>query len=67
MLAAVLAGAGVSVYLCAGHLADGTLRTLLDPPVPPLSTRYLAGRSAVLARRATATVRSRLLAAAAYW
>ncbi|MFI6347101.1 LysR substrate-binding domain-containing protein [Streptomyces sp. NPDC050560] len=48
VLAAVAAGAGVSVlprYLCAAELADGRLRPLLEPALPPLNTLYLAARS----------------------
>ncbi|MQY03787.1 LysR family transcriptional regulator [Actinomadura macrotermitis] len=47
VLAAVVAGAGVTVlprYLCRAELADGRLRTLLEPELPPVNTLFLAFR-----------------------
>ncbi len=47
VLAAVIAGAGISVlprYLCAGELAAGTLVELLTPEDPPINTGYLVQR-----------------------
>ncbi|MBO4206983.1 LysR family transcriptional regulator [Micromonospora echinofusca] len=71
VLGAVLAGAGVSVlptYLCRGPLATGALRLLLEPPVPPLNTLFLAARPPVAARSDVALVRRTLIrAAAAGW
>lgn len=48
VLAAVMAGAGVTVlprYLCAAELADGRLLALLDPELPPINTLFLASRA----------------------
>jgi DNA-binding transcriptional LysR family regulator len=53
ILAAAVAGAGVTVlprYLCAGQLAAGELRLLLDPPEAPINTLYLATRQGALAQ-----------------
>ncbi|CAO5153834.1 HTH-type transcriptional regulator AbaB [Frankia sp. AiPs1] len=64
VLAAVLAGAGASVlpaYLCGPPLADGRLRTLAEPPVPPLNTLYLAHRPAALGQSGVALAHARLL------
>jgi DNA-binding transcriptional LysR family regulator len=47
VIAAVVAGAGVSVvptYLCTRELSSGELVTLLDPELPPINTFYLATR-----------------------
>lgn len=63
VLSAVLAQAGASVlptYLCAAHFADGTLHPLIEPQLPPLNTLFIAGRTAVLSRRAVAAVYARL-------
>ncbi|WP_248966049.1 LysR family transcriptional regulator [Sphaerisporangium perillae] len=57
VLAAVVAGAGVTVlprYLCATELADGRLRTLLEPELPPINTLFLVSRSGVQHPAATA-------------
>lgn len=67
VLAAVVAGAGVSVlprYLCAGELADGSLVQLLDPPEPPINTLYLAARAG---GAPLVEVRETLVAAARDW
>lgn len=51
VLAAVLAGAGVSVlprYLCDDHLRDGRLRELVSPPEPPINTLFLVWREGYL-------------------
>ncbi|MFI6319237.1 LysR family transcriptional regulator [Nonomuraea sp. NPDC050556] len=48
VLAAVMAGAGVTVlprYLCAAELADGRLVALLEPELPPINTLFLASRA----------------------
>lgn len=63
---ALVAHAGVSVlptYLCAPQLADGSLVALLRPELPPLNTLFIAGRQAIMGRRAVAAVRRRLLEA----
>ncbi|MFC0008033.1 LysR family transcriptional regulator [Micromonospora siamensis] len=67
VLAAVVAGAGVSVlprYLCRDDLAAGTVHELLTPPVPPLNTLFLAARPVAAGRREVQAVRRALLAAA---
>jgi DNA-binding transcriptional LysR family regulator len=69
-LAAVAAQAGMTVlptYLCAAHLAAGSLRALVEPEVPPLNTLFLAHRPAVAGRRGVAAVRERLLDAGRSW
>lgn len=48
VLAAVAAGAGVSVlprYLCATHLEHGALVALLEPDDPPINTGFLVRRA----------------------
>jgi DNA-binding transcriptional LysR family regulator len=67
VLAAVLAGAGVSVlprYLCEEHLAAGRLRVLGSPEEPPINTLFLVWREGYL-HPAARRVRTRLLEAAA--
>jgi DNA-binding transcriptional LysR family regulator len=62
--AAVLAGAGASVlptYLCASHLAAGTLHALTHPEIAPLNTIFVAHRPAALGQAGVATVHSRLM------
>lgn len=69
VLAAVVAGAGVSVlprYLCADELAAGRLRTLLEPEVAPLNTLFLVTRAGA-PHPAAAVVRDRLLAEGIGW
>jgi DNA-binding transcriptional LysR family regulator len=47
VLAAVTAGAGITVlptYLCDAHLADGSLRLLHRPQIPPINTLFLVSR-----------------------
>ncbi|WP_327092104.1 LysR family transcriptional regulator [Nonomuraea sp. NBC_01738] len=63
VLAAVLAGAGVSVlpaYLCAADLAAGRLVSLATPEIAPLNTGYLAARAGGLAVPAVARVHRHL-------
>jgi DNA-binding transcriptional LysR family regulator len=67
VLAAVLAGAGVSVlprYLCEEHIAAGRLRVLGAPEEPPINTLFLVWREGYL-HPAARRVRTRLLEAAA--
>jgi DNA-binding transcriptional LysR family regulator len=69
VLAAVVAGAGVTVlprYLCATELADGRLRALLEPDLPPINTLFLVSRAGVT-RPAAGAVRDRLLHAGRSW
>ncbi|MGS2805494.1 LysR family transcriptional regulator [Nocardia sp. MW-W600-9] len=70
VLAAVVAGAGISVlprYLCARELAAATLVTLLDPADPPINTGFLARRVGAPPRPHVDLVRARLLDAAVEW
>lgn len=70
VLAAAVAGAGVTVlprYLCAGHLAAGELRLLLDPPDPPINTLYLATRAGALAQPHLAQLHQTLRNKAELW
>ncbi|WP_043652227.1 LysR family transcriptional regulator [Nocardia thailandica] len=70
VLAAVVAGAGVSVlpdYLCAPELAAGGLVALLTPDDPPINTAFLARRPGMPARPHVDLVARRLRAAAAGW
>ncbi|MFF5035981.1 LysR family transcriptional regulator [Nocardia salmonicida] len=70
VLAAVVAGAGISVlphYLCARERADGTLVTLLDPVDPPINTGFLARRVGAPSRPHVDLVRARLVEAARGW
>ena len=69
VLAAVAAGAGVSVlprYLCAAELADGRLRLLADPELAPINTLYLVSREGSQHAAARA-VRGHLLLAGRGW
>ncbi|WP_312874222.1 LysR family transcriptional regulator [Actinomadura litoris] len=69
VLATVIAGAGITVlpaYLCAAELADGRLRLLHQPEVPPINTLFLAGRAGAAHPAATA-VRGRLLHQGRVW
>ncbi|MBA9001929.1 LysR family transcriptional regulator [Thermomonospora cellulosilytica] len=70
VLAAVLAGAGVSVlphYLCAAHLDAGTLVPLLEPDDPPINTAFLARRTGGPLHPHVALVHDHLLEAARSW
>ncbi|MGW3937766.1 LysR family transcriptional regulator [Streptomyces phaeochromogenes] len=70
VLAAVVAGAGISVlprYLCLGELASGALVSLLDPEDPPINTAYLARRPGVSDNPHVALVSERILAAGRTW
>jgi DNA-binding transcriptional LysR family regulator len=65
----VVAGAGVTVlprYLCAAELADGRLRALLEPDLPPINTLYLMSRAGA-PHPSTAAVRDHLLRAGRDW
>lgn len=67
---AVVAGAGLAVlprYLCEDALERGEVVSLLDPPVPPLRTYFLAVRSGTLALPHIARAQDWLLRAAADW
>jgi len=70
VLAAVVAGAGISVlprYLCLDELASGALVTLLDPEDPPINTAYLVRRPGVSDNPHVALVGERILAAGRTW
>jgi len=70
VLAAVLAGAGITVlprYLCQPELDAGSLRLLCQPDLPPINTLYLMQRAGVPGYPALAAVRARLLAEARSW
>ncbi|MGW1789154.1 LysR family transcriptional regulator [Streptomyces tubercidicus] len=70
VLSCVAAGAGLAVlprYLCADALADGTVTTLLDPPVPPLRTYFLAVRTGTLGLPHIARAHEWLLRTAVDW
>lgn len=70
VLAAVVAGAGVSVlpsYLCTAELSSGTLRLLHSPDDAPINTIYLARRVGGPVRPHVDRVRARLLEAARDW
>ncbi|WP_119731380.1 LysR family transcriptional regulator [Thermomonospora amylolytica] len=70
VLAAVLAGAGVSVlphYLCAAHIDAGTLVPLLEPDDPPINTAFLARRTGGPLHPHVALVHDHLLEAARSW
>lgn len=54
-------------YLCADALADGTVTTLLDPPVPPLRTYFLAVRTGTLGLPHIARAHEWLLRTAVDW
>ncbi|MFE9120671.1 LysR family transcriptional regulator [Streptomyces sp. NPDC007172] len=70
VLAAVTAGAGLAVlprYLCETALEQGEVVALLDPPVPPLRTYFLAARTGTLGLPHIARAQEWLLRAAADW
>jgi DNA-binding transcriptional LysR family regulator len=70
VLACAIAGAGLAVlprYLCAPALADGTIATLHDPPVPPLRTYFLVVRTGTLAMPHIARAHEWLQRAATAW
>ncbi|MCW7986160.1 MULTISPECIES: LysR family transcriptional regulator [Streptomyces] len=70
VLSCVAAGAGLAVlprYLCADALADGDVLTLLDPPVPPLRTYFLAVRTGTLGLPHIARAHEGLLRTAVDW
>ncbi|MFF4181707.1 LysR family transcriptional regulator [Streptomyces sp. NPDC001691] len=70
VLAAVTAGAGLAVlprYLCETALEQGEVVTLLDPPVPPLRTYFLAVRTGTLGIAHIARAQEWLLRAAVDW
>jgi DNA-binding transcriptional LysR family regulator len=70
VLECVLAGAGLAVlprYLCRAALNTGEVVSLLDPPVPPLRTYFLAIRAGTLALPHIARAHDRLLRAAVRW
>ncbi|MFE2548751.1 LysR family transcriptional regulator [Streptomyces sp. NPDC059355] len=70
VLECVRAGAGLAVlprYLCQDALDRGQIVALLEPPVPPLRTWFLAVRTGSLALAHLARAHDRLLRAAAHW
>ena len=70
VLACTAAGAGLAVlprYLCAAALERGEVVALLDPPVPPLRTYFLAVRTGTLALPHIARAHEWLVRAAADW
>ncbi|MDK0520834.1 LysR family transcriptional regulator [Streptomyces sp. ML-6] len=70
VLECTAAGAGLAVlprYLCERALERGELVALLDPPVPPLRTYFLAVRTGTLALPHLARAHEGLLRAAADW
>ncbi|WP_424861527.1 LysR family transcriptional regulator [Streptomyces sp. MMS24-I29] len=70
VLECAAAGAGLAVlprYLCEGALARREVVALLDPPVPPLRTYFLAVRTGTLALPHIARAHEWLLGAAADW
>jgi DNA-binding transcriptional LysR family regulator len=70
VLACATGGAGLAViprYLCAAALQRGELLALLDPPVPPLRTYFLAVRTGTLAMPHIARAHDWLLRKAAGW
>ncbi|WP_086830087.1 LysR family transcriptional regulator [Allokutzneria sp. NRRL B-24872] len=70
LLAAVLAGAGITVlpkYLCAAELESGELVLLHDPDEPPINTLYLATRSDQARLPHIRAVTETLTAAAKHW
>ncbi|WP_028799549.1 LysR family transcriptional regulator [Streptomyces sp. 142MFCol3.1] len=70
VLAAVVAGAGISVlprYLCLDELATGALVPLLIPEDPPINTGYLTQRPGASDNPHVAVVRERLLQAGRTW
>ncbi|MGW2179711.1 LysR family transcriptional regulator [Streptomyces sp. NPDC001732] len=70
VLECAAAGAGLAVlprYLCERALDRGEVVALLDPPVPPLRTYFLAVRTGTLALPHIARAHEWLLRAAAAW
>ncbi|MET8326729.1 LysR family transcriptional regulator [Streptomyces sp. NPDC005181] len=70
VLECTAAGAGLAVlprYLCEGALERGEVVALLDPPVPPLRTYFLAARTGTLALPHIARAHEWLVRAAADW
>ncbi|WP_329590815.1 LysR family transcriptional regulator [Streptomyces sp. NBC_01362] len=70
VLECAAAGAGLAVlprYLCERALERGEVVALLDPPVPPLRTYFLAVRTGTLALPHIARAHEWLLRAAADW
>ncbi|MFD4758320.1 LysR family transcriptional regulator [Streptomyces sp. NPDC058439] len=70
VLECTAAGAGLAVlprYLCEGALERGEVVALLDPPVPPLRTYFLAVRTGTLPLPHIARAHEWLLRAAADW
>ncbi|MFB6780152.1 LysR family transcriptional regulator [Streptomyces sp. NPDC056352] len=70
VLECTAAGAGLAVlprYLCEGALERGEVVALLDPPVPPLRTYFLAARTGTLALPHIARAHEWLLRAAVDW
>ncbi|MFG3525330.1 LysR family transcriptional regulator [Streptomyces sp. NPDC047917] len=70
VLECTAAGAGLAVlprYLCERALERGEVVALLDPPVPPLRTYFLAVRAGTLALPHIARAHEWLLRAAADW
>lgn len=70
VLESAVSGAGLAVlprYLCEGALESGCLVALLEPPVPPLRTYFLAVRVGTLALPHIARAQEALLRAAIEW
>ncbi|GAB7032220.1 LysR family transcriptional regulator [Streptomyces sp. NPDC021749] len=70
VLACVTAGAGLAVlprYLCTESLACGEVVALLEPPVPPLRTYFLAVRTGTLGLPHIARSHEWLLRSAVDW
>ncbi|MFF4603912.1 LysR family transcriptional regulator [Streptomyces sp. NPDC001339] len=70
VLTCVTAGAGLAVlprYLCADALHRGAVVALLDPPVPPLRTYFLAVRTGTLGLTHIARAHEWLLRSAIDW
>ncbi|MEV0491233.1 LysR family transcriptional regulator [Streptomyces atratus] len=70
VLECTAAGAGLAVlprYLCEGALERGEVVALLDPPVPPLRTYFLAARTGTLALPHIARAHEWLVRAAVDW
>ncbi|WP_327245368.1 LysR family transcriptional regulator [Streptomyces sp. NBC_01320] len=70
VLECTAAGAGLAVlprYLCKGALERGEVVALLDPPVPPLRTYFLAARTGTLALPHIARAHEWLVRAAVDW
>ncbi|MFB7308705.1 LysR family transcriptional regulator [Streptomyces sp. NPDC056192] len=70
VLECTAAGAGLAVlprYLCERALERGEVVALLDPPVPPLRTYFLAARTGTLALPHIARAHEWLVRAAADW